>query len=55
MGRFPIDRGREVRVKKDVEIGEKAIFWVFDGVFEIWSKRVDEGEEGLPSSSYIVT
>ena len=57
MGRFPIDRGREVRVKKDVEIGEKAIFWVFDGVLEIWSKRVDEGEEGfsmfkVPSSSY---
>ena len=57
MCRFPVDRGREVGMEKDVKIGEKSILRVLDGVLEIWSKGVDVGEERLgviviPGSSY---
>ena len=32
MGRFPVDRSREIWVDEDIKIGKAAVFRVFDGV-----------------------
>ena len=43
MGRFPVDRGRKIRVNKDIKVGEAAVLRVFNGVLEVRGEGVDVG------------